>query len=96
MIGGTDLLSLRNSAASAHDRYATAIGYVCGDADGSTEIDIADVVYLISYIFSGGGAPSPLLAGDADCSLDINVADAVYLINYIFSGGAVPCAVCPK
>jgi hypothetical protein len=96
MIGGTDLLSLRNSAASAHDRYAAALGYVCGDADGSTQIDIADVVYLISYIFSGGAAPSPLLAGDADCSLDVNVADAVYLINYIFSLGAAPCAACQK
>ena len=96
MIGGTDLLSLRNSADAVHNRYAAAIGYVCGDADGIAPIDIADVVYLIAYIFSGGAAPTPLLAGDADCSLDINVADAVYLINYIFSLGAVPCAACPK
>ena len=96
MIGGTDLPSLRNSADAAHNRYAAAIGYVCGDADGIAPVDIADVVYLIAYIFSGGAAPTPLLAGDADCSLDINVADAVYLINYIFSLGAVPCAACPK
>ncbi|MCX6833112.1 MAG: S8 family serine peptidase, partial [candidate division Zixibacteria bacterium] len=96
MIGGTDLPSLRNSAGAAHNRYAAAIGYVCGDADGIAPIDIADAVYLISYIFGGGAAPSPLLAGDADCSLDINVADAVYLIAYIFSRGAAPCAACPK
>jgi hypothetical protein len=31
----------------------------CGDADGSGAIDIDDVVYLISYIFSGGPAPDP-------------------------------------
>ena len=49
MIGGTDLLSLRSSAASAQNRYATAIGYACGDADGSGQINIADAVYLISY-----------------------------------------------
>ncbi len=96
MIGGTDPLSLRNSAASAHDRYAAAIGYICGDADGSAQINIADAVYLISYIFSGGPAPSPLLAGDANCSLNVNVADAVYLVEYIFLHGAIPCAACPK
>ncbi len=66
----------------------------CGDADGSHDIDIADVVYLINYIFSGGPAPNPLVAGDADCSGDIDIADVVYLIAYIFSGGPEPCAAC--
>jgi hypothetical protein len=66
----------------------------CGDADGSHDIDIADVVYLINYIFSGGPAPNPLVAGDADCSGDIDIADVVYLIAYIFSGGPEPCAKC--
>ena len=32
-------------------------GYACGDCDGSESIDIADVVYLIAYIFGGGPAP---------------------------------------
>ncbi len=73
----------------------TANPYLCGDADGSDAISIADAVYLINYIFAGGPAPNPLVAGDADCSGAISIADAVYLINYIFSGGAVPCAACP-
>ncbi len=68
--------------------------YICGDADGSLAVSIADAVYLINYIFSGGPAPSPIAAGDADCSGGISIADAVYLINYIFTGGPVPCAGC--
>jgi hypothetical protein len=64
--------------------------YICGDADGSGEIDIDDVVYLIAYIFSGGPSPEPLLAGDADCSGDVDIDDVVYLIAYIFSGGPPP------
>ena len=68
--------------------------FVCGDADGEGTINIADAVYLISYIFSHGPVPSPLAAGDADCSGDINIADCVYLISYIFSHGAAPCAGC--
>ena len=61
-----------------------------GDADGSGEVDIDDVVYLIAYIFSGGPAPVPYAAGDADCSGDVDIDDVVYLIAYIFSGGPPP------
>ncbi|MCX6833304.1 MAG: dockerin type I domain-containing protein, partial [candidate division Zixibacteria bacterium] len=66
----------------------------CGDADGSSDINIADAVYLIAYIFTHGPAPSPLAAGDADCDGVITIADVVYLINYIFSHGAAPCDAC--
>jgi|GEM_PF-5560934 len=69
----------------------TYIDRLCGDVDGEGTINIADVVYLIAYIFSSGPAPVPLLAGDANCDGDINIADCVYLINYIFSHGAAPC-----
>jgi len=65
--------------------------YICGDADHSSGVDIDDVVFLISYIFGGGSAPSPLESGDADCSGSIDIDDAVYLIGYIFSSGPVPC-----
>ncbi len=74
--------------------FATGPSYACGDANGSGTVNISDAVYLIAYIFSGGSAPSPLLAGDANCSGTVNISDAVYLIAYIFSGGAAPCAGC--
>jgi hypothetical protein len=69
--------------------------YTCGDADGSSAVDIDDVVYLIGYIFSGGIAPLPVESGDADCSGSVDIDDVVYLISYIFSGGELPCADCP-
>jgi hypothetical protein len=65
--------------------------YVCGDADGSLDVDIDDAVYLISYIFAAGPAPDPLESGDADCSGEADIDDVVYLIAYIFSGGNSPC-----
>jgi hypothetical protein len=64
--------------------------YKTGDADGSGEVDIDDVVYVISYIFAGGPAPDPLPAGDADCSGETDIDDVVYVITYIFSGGPPP------
>lgn len=64
--------------------------FECGDADGNGNVNIADVVFLIAYIF-GGPAPQSLAAANVDCSQTINVADAVYLIAYIFSDGYAPC-----
>jgi hypothetical protein len=69
--------------------------FLCGDVDGSGEIDIDDVVYLLDYIFAAGPAPVPLESGDVDCSGGIDIDDIVYLITFIFSGGPEPCAECP-
>jgi len=66
-----------------------------GDADGSGEIDIDDVVYLIAYIFTSGPPPVPIQSGDCDCSGEIDIDDVVYLITYIFSSGPAPCGYEP-
>ncbi len=64
-----------------------------GDADASGGVNIADVTYLISYIFSGGPEPVyDLLMGDSDCSGRINIGDVTFLIAFVFSGGPAPCA----
>jgi hypothetical protein len=65
--------------------------YVRGDANGDGVIDIADVVYLINYLFIDGPAPEPLEAGNANCDEVVDIADVVYLINYLFIGGPPPC-----
>jgi hypothetical protein len=69
----------------------------CGDANSDGSINIADAVFLILYVFSGGAAPGPcnypLGMGDANGDGEIDISDAVYLISYIFSGGPAPhCA----
>lgn len=69
-----------------------ASGYVCGDADGSTAVDIADAVYMINYIFKGGASPFPLTTGDANADGVLNIGDPVFLVAYIFRSGPPPCA----
>jgi len=61
-----------------------------GDVNEDEIIDIADVVFLINYLFMAGPAPIPLALGDpsGDCSTDI--ADVTYLINYLFNAGPEP------
>jgi hypothetical protein len=61
-----------------------------GDANGDGEIGVADVVFLINYMFKGESAPDPLELGDANCDGDVNAADVVYLINYLYQGGSAP------
>jgi heme exporter protein D len=65
-------------------------GYIRGDANVDGVINIADVVYLINYLFANGTAPDPLWVGDANCDDLVNIADVVYLINYLFTGGSPP------
>ncbi len=64
-----------------------------GDADATGTVNVADVTYLIAYIFAQGPEPVyELLLGDADCSGRVNVADVTLLIAHIFSGGPAPCS----
>ncbi|MCK4858095.1 MAG: S8 family serine peptidase [candidate division Zixibacteria bacterium] len=64
--------------------------YVAGDADGNSLVNIADVVYLINYVFAGGPLPDPWQSGDADGDGSISIADVIYMIAYIFGGGPPP------
>ncbi len=78
---------------SNSDGAGDACSYICGDANFDDDVNVADAVFLINYIFNGGPAPNLIEAGDANCDFSTNVADAVYLVNYVFKGGPEPC--CP-
>jgi protocatechuate 3,4-dioxygenase beta subunit len=62
-----------------------------GDVTGEGSINVADVLFLINYLYIGGPAPDPLMTGDANCDGEINAADVVYIINYLFIQGPSPC-----
>ncbi len=64
----------------------------CGDANGSNQVDIADAVYLINYIFAGGPAPTDDADGDFNCNSQTDIVDAVFMVNYIFASGPTPCS----
>ncbi|MCK4427945.1 MAG: S8 family serine peptidase, partial [candidate division Zixibacteria bacterium] len=65
--------------------------YITGDVTGDGEVDIADVIYLIHYLYLGGPSPDPLFLGDVNCDDLVNIGDVVYLLNYLFLGGPEPC-----
>jgi len=68
--------------------------YLCGDANDSDTVDIDDIVYLISYVFSGGPEPVDPRTADVNCSGWIDIDDITYLIGYVFTGSDEPCAGC--
>ncbi len=81
---------------SESDNYQIKAGYVHsshvmrGDATGDGLIDVADVLYLINYLFLATSAPCPMEAGDATCDGIVDVADVLFLINYLFLGTSPP------
>jgi len=62
----------------------------CGDTNGDGVVNIADVVYIVNYIFRSGPAPIPLEAVDVNGDGLTNIGDAVYLIGYLFHSGSPP------
>ncbi len=79
-------------AGSTDERLFTLIigpSYICGDVDGSdSDPNVADVTYLVDYLFLGGPPPQPIEAADVDGANGVNIADLTYLVNYLFGEGA--------
>jgi len=78
------------------DGSLTVLGGFCGDLDGSgsPEANVADLTFMVAYLFQGGPAPVPSWVGDVDCNgspTEPNVGDLTYLVAYLFQGGPAPC-----
>jgi hypothetical protein len=57
-------------------------------------IDVADLSYLVDYLFKGGPAPPCIDQANVDGIVGvggpIDVADLSYLVDYLFKGGPAP------
>jgi hypothetical protein len=76
-----------------YDIGSVSVGCDCGDADMQMGINIADLTFLVAYLFQDGPAPAPIEAGETDGVLGVNVADVTYLVAYLFQDGPLP--ICP-
>ncbi|MBN4057122.1 hypothetical protein JYU19_02315 [bacterium AH-315-J21] len=64
--------------------------YSFGDANGDRDFNIADVTFLIQWIFNGGEWPPILDAADSNCDGSANISDVTFDIARIFQGGQAP------
>ncbi|MFH2036835.1 MAG: M6 family metalloprotease domain-containing protein [Candidatus Zixiibacteriota bacterium] len=75
------------------DGAGDACSYVCGDANGSGDLNILDITFLISYLYKDGPIPDPAEAGDVNGNGVMNILDITYMIAYLYKGGPEP--ICP-
>ena len=88
--------SLTDSCGAEETDYvAIEVGPLyCGDCTGGGAIDLADAVYLVSYLYKGGLPPEPPCRSDANCDGVVDIGDLVALINYLYKHGTAPCFEC--
>jgi len=73
-----------------HVRYPCACCDLRGNVDRDNGINVADLTYLVNFLFFGGPAPPCPEEGNVDGSSATNVADLTYLVDYIFFSGPAP------
>jgi hypothetical protein len=61
-----------------------------GDCNCDRVVDIADVVYLVGYLYRGGSPPPATAVGDANCDGIVDIGDVVRLIGYLYKGEPPP------
>ncbi len=66
-----------------------------GDLDHSHQINIADLVFLVTYMFANGPPAEPAFVMDinGDCTAP-DIADVIHLVQYMFGEGPHPVAGC--
>lgn len=81
--------------AELHNSWAKVCQFV-GDVNADNRIDIADLVYFVTWSFGtpSGPPPTPMASANVDCSEYIDIADIVYLVDYMFNYGPEPCEKC--
>lgn len=65
-----------------------------GDVNQNGGVDLADVVFLINYLFRDGPAPPYPPCADPNIDCSVSLVDVVYLINYLFRSGPGPQPGC--
>ena len=64
---------------------------MCGDINNSGgTVDVADLTFLVDYLFAGGPAPVFAESADLDSSGGVDVADLTFMVDYLFAGGPAP------
>jgi len=92
----------RNFPTYHYDIYAKILdfsdigAYVSGDLNQDGQANIADVIFLVNYVFKGGIKPFPLFTADVNADCKVNLADIIYYVNYVFKSGPQPKVGCVK
>lgn len=71
---------------------------LAGDINNNNKVNIADLTFLISYLFDSPAGPLPDFPNQADVngSCSINISDVTYFVDFLFGipNGPAPVAGC--
>lgn len=66
--------------------------FIAGDVNNNGAVNVADLVYLATYLFANGPQPPlGLLPADINCDHNVDLADVVYLYRFLYQSGPAPC-----
>jgi hypothetical protein len=68
----------------------TTLPFHGGDCNGDSITNIADIIWLLSQLFSGGPTSNCPIACDANGDGALDAADPIYIASYVFLGGPPP------
>lgn len=63
--------------------------FLRGDCNDDGNVDLADAVCKLNWLFGGAGKPGCLAALNTNGDADVNIADPVALLNFLFGGGPI-------
>ena len=66
--------------------------FVRGDVNDDGNVNIADAISILSYLFAGAEPPSCVKSADTNDDSQVNIADAIFVLGYLFGGGPDPAA----
>ncbi len=72
------------------DGSITVLQGICGDVNADGQVNVADLTYLVNWLFNGGPPPPILENANVDGINGVNIADLTYFVAHLFQGGPPP------
>ena len=94
VVGGASLTAAQSNGSITLNPVVT-IDWLRGDANGDSQVNVADAIWIISELFVSGPASSCAIARDANADSKYDIADPTYIIQYRFISGPMPSAPFP-
>ena len=64
--------------------------FLRGDCNADDSVNLADVIFGLTYLFAGGIPPQCMKACDTDDTGNVNLTDEIYFLNSLFVPGSPP------
>ncbi len=94
VVGGGSLTAAQSNGSITLNPVVT-IDWLRGDANGDSQVNVADAIWIISELFVSGPASSCAIARDANGDSKYDIADPTYIVQYRFISGPMPSAPFP-